>query len=226
MVNNLAHVDAALAERVAAPLGIGPPDAQAATQWPGFRPSPVKGDVTASPRLSMAAAADGGIATRTVAILVAPGVDAAGVAQVTRALTLSGARCKLLGLTLGSVSTADGRTLPVDGTLINSPSVMFDAVYLPALGVGNTALSTQGDAVHFVLEAYKHCKTIAATGSGAALLASLGIALPDQAGVSQAQAGVLLTTVDTPPAELAAAFIQAISQHRHWGRSHLSAVPA
>ncbi|WP_367849317.1 catalase [Rhodoferax sp. WC2427] len=226
MVDNLAHVDAELATRVAAPLGIGAPDAQAATQWPGFRQAPHPVDVVPSPALSMAPTGPGSVATRQVAILVCNGVDATAVAAVQQALSEAGASSKIIAAALGKVEVADGGYLAVDCTLVTTPSVVFDAVYLPCLGVHAAALMADGDAVHFVLEAYKHCKPIAASGSGAGLLASLGITMPTEPGVTQPQPGVVLAPAGELPATFAPDFLQAIAQHRHWDRNGLSTVPA
>ncbi|WP_295960689.1 catalase [Rhodoferax sp.] len=226
MVDNLAHVDAELAARVAAPLGIGAPDAQAATQWPGFRHAPHPVDVVASPALSMLPTGPGSVATRQVAILVCNGVDATAVAAVQQALAAAGASSKIISAALGTVEVADGDHLAVDCTLVTTPSVVFDAVYLPCLGVHAAALMANGDAVHFVLEAYKHCKPIAASGSGAGLLASLGITMPTDPGVAQPQPGVVLATAGVLPPGFAPAFLQAIAQHRHWDRHGLATVPA
>ena len=226
MVDNLAHVDAGLAQRVAAPLGIQAPDAKAAASRAGFRVAPRAAAPKASPALSMARSVDGSIETRKVAILVAAGVDGAAVDEVRNALQKAGAQCKLLGVALGTVATADGGTLALDHTLASTPSVTFDAVYLPSLGKGASPLAINGDAVHFVLEAYKHCKAIAASGSGATLLASLGITPSTAAGVSQPQAGVVLSGPGALPHVFADAFISAIGKHRHWERRHIAAVPA
>nr|WP_315191584.1 catalase [uncultured Albidiferax sp.] len=226
MVDNLAHVDAELAARVAAPLGINPPDAQAATQWPGFRHAPHPVDVEASPALSMLPTGPGSVATRQVAILVCTGVDGTAVAAVQQALKDAGATSKTIAAALGTVEMADGGLLAVDCTLVTTPSVVFDAVYLPCLGMHAAALVADGDAVHFVLEAYKHCKPIAASGSGAGLLASLGITMPTDPGVTQPQPGVVLAAAGALPATFAPEFIQAMKKHRHWDRSGLSTVPA
>ncbi len=226
MVDNLAHVDADLAARVAAPLGIGAPDAQAATQWPGFRHPPEPVAVVASPALSMRPTGPGSVATRQVAILVGDGVGGAAVAAMQQALKKAGARCKTIAATLGSVALADGGRLAVDCTLVNTPSVVFDAIYLPCRGAQAGALVADGDALHFVLEAYKHCKPIAASGSGAGLLASLGMAIPTGAGVVQAECGVVLAASGALPAGFADEFIQAMALHRHWDRPGLAAVPA
>ena len=73
---------------------------------------------------------------------------------------------------------------------------------------------------------FKDNFTFSTAGTGAALLTTLGIALPMAAGVSQPQAGLVLTGSGSVPDHFAAAFIAAIGQHRHWSRSHLAAVPA
>ena len=224
MVDNLAHVDAALAARVAAPLGINPPDAAAAAARRGFRQAPVEVDAQPSPALSMATSVDGSIATRCVAILVADGVDGAGVDAVKQALMKAGAQCKVVAASLGSVTTASGSRLAVECTLVNTPSVAFDAVFLPA--IEGASLAANGDAVHFVLEAYKHCKAIAASGSGADLLSSLGLSMPDAAALTQPASGVVLSGAGNLPSDFAAVFVAAIGKHRHWDRSNVAAVPA
>ena len=227
MVDNLAHVDAKLAARVAAPLGIGAPDAKAAAARPGFRAAPAGVVVKASAALSMAGSVDGNIATRSIAMLVADGVDGVALGSVRQALESAGASCKVLAVGLGTVATGDGGRLAVDARLVTTPSITFDAVYLPPLAAGGaSALAGNGDAVHFVLEAYKHCKAIAASGSGAGLLASLGLPAPKAGGVSQPRAGVVLSGPDASQTALMAAFIAAIGKHRHWERGQLAAVPA
>ena len=89
MVDNLAHVDAKLARKVAEPLGIAPPDAKAAAGRPGFRDHRVKLAVDASPALSMEGSG-GGIATRKVAVLVADGVETGALKALQQALADGG----------------------------------------------------------------------------------------------------------------------------------------
>ena len=75
MVDNLAHVDAKLARKVAEPLGIAPPDAKAAAGRAGLSRQArqaADGDVAGAEHGSAAAH---GIATRKVAVLVANGVE-------------------------------------------------------------------------------------------------------------------------------------------------------
>jgi len=108
---------------------------------------------------------------------------------------------------------------------------MFDAVLVPAGKDSAAALAALGDAVHFVLEAYKHCKAICTVGEGVQLLSTLGIA----AGIDPAAmpAGVVVATTPvtnlgdaTAATQIAQDFIAAIAKHRHWDRVNIDAVPA
>jgi catalase len=73
-------------------------------------------------------------------------------------------------------------------------------------------------AVEFVGEAYKHCKTIGATGEGATLLEAAGIGRGKaQPGQKEAWAGVVLRKGGDING-VAAEFIKAVAQHRHWSR--------
>jgi len=228
MVNNLAHVDARLAKKVAAPLGIEPPDAKAATGQAGFRNVRFELPIEESPALSMAPRPDkAGIQTRKVAILATDGVDVVSLRPVQQALTDAGAECWVLSPRLGAVATAGGRRLEVAATIQAMPSVMFDAVIVAGGKESADALSRLGDAVHFVLEAYKHCKPVCAIGDGVALLALLGInagataeSLVNHPGVVMGEAsaeGALKTAQD---------LIAAMSVHRHWDRPNIESIPA
>ena len=228
MVDNLAHVDAKLASRVAQPLGIGAPDAKAAAGRLGFRAYRITNKVDADAALSMAVKPGGGIKTRKVAIVVADGVESAAIKRLQQDLLDAGAVCRVVGPHLGTVSTATGRQLPVDVTFTNSPSILFDAVVIPGGAASAAALCAMGDAHHFVLEAYKHCKTICAVNEGVQLLATLGFtpaAKPDA--IEAPAAGVLVADARTiPEGQLSAELIAAIALHRHWDRANTDAVPA
>ncbi|MGN8080454.1 catalase HPII [Variovorax sp. 22077] len=231
MVDNLAHVDEKLARRVAEPLGIGEPDARAAAGRAGFRDHRMSLPIDESPALSMADTGDGSIRTRKIAILVADGVDSASLKPIRDALEHAGAQCKVVGPRLGTVASASRRQIEVDTTFVNTPSVMFDAVLVPAGAEGAAALAGMGDAVHFVLEAYKHCKPICTVGEGARLLSSLGIdenTPPEEtpAGVVAAATPVTNLGDNTAATEIAQRFIAAIAKHRHWDRANIDAVPA
>ena len=228
MVDNLAHIDLKLATRVAATLGIGSPNPKAAAGRPGFRDYRITNKVNEDAALSSAGKLAGSVKTRRIAILVADGVDAAPLRRLQQDLMDAGAICKLVAPRLGTVSTSSGRSLVVDHTFGSMPSVMFDAVLIPGGKTCVLTLSALGDAIHFVLEAYKHCKTICALNDGAQLLGSLGFGLvgnpeivlvPTQ-GIMIADARKVLD------GQVSRDFIAAIGRHRHWDRINVEAVPA
>ena len=226
VVDNLSHVDGKLARKVAEPLGIGAPDARAAAGRAGFREARFKLPIESSPALSMETTG-GGIHTRKVAILVADGVETGAMKIVQQALLDAGAACKVVGPHLGFVSTSSGQQLAVDCTYSNMPSVMFDAVLVPSGASSAKALVANGDAVHFVLEAFKHFKTICVIGEGVELLRSLGITAPGPGPGSEGVAGVLVGKSEpTARVQLGQDFVAAIGKHRHWSRANVEAVPA
>lgn len=101
------------------------------------------------------------------------------------------------------------------------PSIMFDAVLIPGGALSAKALCGMGEAVHFVLEAYKHCKAICALNEGVQLLGSLGISQgknPEL--ITTPAAGVLVADArKVVEGQISQEFIAAIALHRHWERS-------
>ncbi|MDB5829147.1 MAG: katE, partial [Variovorax sp.] len=182
------------------------------------------------PALSMAGTGDGSVRTRKVAILVADGVDSASLKPIREAIEAAGAQCKVIGLRLGTVTSASKRQIDIDATFANMPSIMFDAVLVPAGKDSAEALSRNGEAVHFVLEAYKHCKAICTVGEGVGLLSMLGVGKGD--GAASPAGVVVAATPATNMGDLTAAqqvardFIAAIARHRHWDRAGIDTVPA
>jgi len=228
MVDNLAHVDLKLATRVAAPLGIALPDPKAAAGRLGFRDYRIINKVDEDPALRMTGHPASVVKTRKVAIMVADGVEPASFRRIQQDLVDAGAVCKIIAPHLGMVSTASGRQLAVDHTFINMPSVMFDAVLIGGGANSATELCGLGDAIHFVLEAYKHCKIICALNDGAQLLASLGFSQgknPDI--VTVPAAGVMIADVrKVLDGQVSQDFMAAMALHRHWDRLNVEAVPA
>ncbi len=106
---------------------------------------------------------------------------------------------------------------------------MYDAVYISGGQQSIETLKQQGDAIHLVNEAFKHCKAIAATGEGVELLKAsniTGVKLADAQGQIQSDKGVVTAPAASDMQSFAQQFIQAIAQHRHWMRDHKEMVPA
>ncbi|SEL61727.1 catalase [Pseudomonas sp. NFIX51] len=202
----LANIDLELAKRVAQNLGL---------------PVPKRGTVDVpelsldhSPALSQANLLSGDIKTRKVAILAANGVDGKAIDAWKKALQAEGAHAKLLGPTSAPVTTADGKTLPVDASMEGLPSVAFDAVFVPGGAKSIQALSGDGVALHYLLEAYKHLKAIALQGEAKQLLDVLKL---------EVDAGLIVGG----DAKALKAFFNAIAHHRVWEREpKAKAIPA
>ena len=176
MLALLANVDATLASAVAGGLGMEVP---APLPLATDRPIP---EYEPSPALSlMARPGETGIRTRRVAILVAPGVDAAMVRSIYDSLLADGAVPRVVASMLGKVAASSGDPLDVEITLEAGPSVMYDAVVVPDGEKSVETLLRDAHAQDFVREQYRHCKPILVLGAGAALLQKAGVppALPD-----------------------------------------------
>jgi catalase len=208
VVSQLVNVDADLAKQVADGLGIEVPDAQ-----PAVRPRNLKPEVKVSPALSlMARPGEAGIKTRCIALLVAPGINGAGLELMYAKLKAQGAVPTYVGLRLGTLKSADGKTLTVEKTFETAPSVLFDAVVLPDGIAGVRTLAASGQVLEFLKNQFRHCKTILALGDGESLLGAAQIPhTPKEA----ADPGILLYA---SAEKSVAPFIAAVGKHRHFER--------
>jgi catalase len=207
MVSSLMNVSGALASAVAAGLGLDLPE-----PMPRVSKRPPTPEVKAAPSLSLTALpGKPGIATRKVAILVADGVGAASLMPLMEALNGAGAVTRLLGSRLGSVKNGNGENLEVDATLENSPAVLFDAMVLPDGAAAVEALMTDGRALEFLKDQYRHCKTILALGMATELLEKAGISATLPTG--EQDPGLIVDS--TAGGGLTKKFVAAIMRHRH-----------
>jgi len=235
MLFHLAQVDRRLASRVADGLGLAVPakvDGPINASVPAdgdpkkFQPKKGKSSVERSQALSMIATApEGIIKSRKIAILAADGFDSSGVAAMAKALGAAGAVVQVVAPKLGTITGTKGDALPVQFSLLTGSSVMFDAVYVAGGTASAAALAAEADAIHFVNEAFKHCKTIAATGAGVDFLGRTYVGTAATADGASADPGVV-TGGDSQVRAVASAFAEAISLHRHWARETASPVPA
>jgi catalase len=235
MLGLLSQVDRDLAQQVATGLGMPVPKAPEkpmnhgvpADGSPNRYKSVVKeSGLPVSKALSMADTVKNSIATRKVAFLVADGVDAASVTSMKKALESGGAVVELIAPRLGDVRASNKTAFNIKKSFLTSASVFYDAVFVPGGTASIKALVGEPDAVHFLNEAYKHCKAIAAGEEARPLLMAtyFGAALPDgKSKDSAAPAGVF---IQAETARLAKPFIEAIAQHRFWDREKMRKVPA
>ena len=236
MVDILLQVDVGLATQVASNVGVTTDrDAVAAdgrlrAGWAQFgctsvpNPDRYAGPPRRAAELSMAGTIKDTVKTRKVAILVADGVDSRQVEAVRAPLVAAGAVVDVVGATLLPLLGEGGQQIIPTKTFWNTASVLYDAVYVPGGARGTAWLRMHGDALGFVQEAYRHYKTIGASGTGVDVLISSRIGR-DEAAIG-ALPGVVAERQPASITALTQRFIAAVAQHRHFGRTNVDRVPA
>ncbi|MDQ4044758.1 MAG: catalase [Chloroflexota bacterium] len=226
-------VDHQLARRVAKGLGVPPPEKDEAK--PVGKRAPEVGVEHQKKKTAR---------TLKVAILAAEGYDHAALEQLREALKKEGARSMVVSKFLGTLQ-GEGGEVEVDKNYVTTASVMFDTVFVPGGQRSIEALKKHGDALHFINEAFKHCKPVGATGEGVELLEAArleGVRLANGDDGVVAEHGVVTlrngngrSVTDRVKSAVglgdemdgfAEQFIEALAEHRHWGRTQKEMVPA
>jgi catalase len=198
-VSMLRNVSDELAQPVADGLGIPLPPPMPRVIEP---PRP---DVTTSPPLSLTyRPGNGGVRGRKVAILAAPGFDAASVTRTEAALTKAGAVVRILAARLARLEPNDGEPVEPDATFETMPSVLFDAVVVPDGAEAADTLLSLGQVREFLQDQFRHGKAILMLGEGERVVAAAGVPTHDDADWA------LVRDLD--------AFTEAVAKHRNWDR--------
>jgi catalase len=225
MIAILNQVDRSLAERVAAGLGLKVP---AKIEMPLNRSVPADGHledfqpvntkkpkIEESPALSiLKSTLSDSIKSRSVAFLAADGCEDNDLNTMHSVLSDKGAQVKIVSPRLGYLTTAGGDQVKIHFSLLTASSVFFDAIYVVGGSESVETLKSQAEALDFIHEAYKHCKTIAVSEPGKEILRSLSILSPN--GDDDSRSGVVLPNGSVE--SMADEFVRAIAQHRHWDR--------
>jgi catalase len=110
------------------------------------------------------------IATRRIAILISDGFNAVEMQAVRAALTSVKAVCYLIGPRRNHIRPMAGQDFGpgvfADHHFDSQRSTLFDAIYIPSGEEHVRTLARNGRVVHWVREAFGHCKAIAAVGEG------------------------------------------------------------
>ncbi|SFF91883.1 catalase [Pontibacter chinhatensis] len=237
MVGHFSKVSMELARRVAAGIGVQVPENFEQESTAHYEENAAskaisKGkSVTDSPAVSMERSDKvESAASRRVAILISDGFDCNELTQVKQALTDAGAHVKIISKYLGTCKASNGKEVLVDMNHVTSGSVMFDAIYIPDGRTSIEAMLKEGDALHFVSEAFKHCKPIATSGEGIRLLERafvLGVTFAEKTSRDVvSHKGIITAGNDADADDFAEKFIAAIKKHRHWERLEKDMVPA
>ena len=211
VVDQLAHIDIQLAQGVAEKLGITLND----EQRNAVPPKDVNG-LKKDPSLSLYAVPGGSIKGRVVAILLNDKTRASDVLGIMQALKTKGVHAKLLYSRMGEVTADDGSVLPIAATFAGAPSLTVDAVIVPCGDIDS--LLNNGDAVYYLLEAYKHLKPIALAGEARQFKAVLKVAAQGEEGIVEGN------NVDNA---FTTKLFDLLAAHRVWSRSSkIDRIPA
>ncbi|EGO02731.1 hypothetical protein SERLA73DRAFT_158522 [Serpula lacrymans var. lacrymans S7.3] len=182
------------------------------------------------------------IVSRRIAILIADGFNAVELQAVRAILTSAKAVCYIIGPRRNKIHPSEaqdiGEGVTADHHFEGQRSTLFDAIYIPSGEKHIKELANNGRAVHWVREAFGHCKPIGAIGEGVDFLrdvvrlpdvelfapprgsdevvSSYGVVTTGRYSVSSAARDTLKITQDSKG--FAANFAYQISQHRCYQR--------
>ena len=186
----------------------------------------VEGSLVSSAALSMANTIKEGIQTRRIAILAADGVDALSLTTVKDALTAAGAVVHIIAPRLNYILAENDEQIPVHESFLTAASVLYDAVYVPGGTNSVATIEAEADAIHFLNEAFKHCKAIAADASAMQVLEATYFSKKLPADSSDEAVLLEGIIIDEDPETLVDQFMIAIAQHRFWDREKPRKIPA
>lgn len=235
MLNLLLQIDESLAAGVAYKLGMHIPkelstqlnqNVPADADPERYRSIVKEGSLAISKALSMADTVKDSIASRKIAILAADGVNEDNLLTVKEAVEAEGALCDVIAPRLGFISGENDTDIPVDKSLLTTASVFYDAVYVPGGTNCVATLEADADAIHFLNEAFKHCKAIAADDDALQVLEATYFArkLPEDNDDDTINTEGVIIGIDAQA--ISRQFIEAIKQHRFWDREVPRKVPA
>lgn len=235
MLGILSLVDPAIAAEVAFQLGLKVPkkieqpinrSIPADGVVADYQPIEVESPIARSEALSMENTVKDGIVSRKIAILAADGVDGKSLNSMKKALEDAGGVVHIIAPNLGMLLAADNSQIPVDESFLTAASVLYDAVYVPGGTNSVATLEAEANAVHFLNEAFKHCKAIAADEQALQVLEATYFSqkIPEEFSEDTVLSeGIVFGNTGF---RLAALFIKAIAQHRFWNREKPRLIPA
>ena len=161
--------------------------------------------------------------TRRIAVLVENGYNHNELLQLMEAFKLTAVHPVIISKQQGMLSSSDSHQLEVQENYHTTSSVLYDAVYIPGGQQSIESLMTHGYALHFINQAFKHCKAIGASNEGVDMLIECKLGEISLAGSSDgsqvfSDAGVVTVRNANQMSSFADEFLESIAQHRHWCR--------
>nr|WP_229209130.1 catalase [Dyadobacter sediminis] len=191
-----------------------------------YQPVMTEGKLTTSAALSMANTPKDSIKTRKIAFLAADGVNEKSLNAVKSALTDAGAVVEIIAPHQGFIISENDTQIAVDYSFLNAASVLYDAVYVPGGTNSVASIEAEADAVHFLNEAFRHCKPIAADSSAMQVIEATYFSSKLPADFSDKNVLREGVVISESASELADKFILAIAMHRFWEREKPRKVPS
>jgi catalase len=157
ILGHLEIIDKSLASKVADKLGM---TGEAIAATPAIKPI----DLEPSPALRLYGKYKPTLKGRKVGLLLADGFDLKLKNDLVAAIAKEGATPAIIGTKVGGVTDSSGKKQAAEMALSGSPSVVFDAVAILAGPAGDKELSSEPDAINFLMDACRHLKAIALSG--------------------------------------------------------------
>jgi catalase len=225
MVYMIANIDRNLAKEVAEGIGVENVDNETAIKEVAKDAMPRKKgrrSIDHSPVLSQEKLKGTSIKGRKVAILIDHGFNYQSVKGLQEMLSKNGAMAEIVSKFHGKIKSDSGDVLETDKSHVTTGSIMYDAVFIPG-GTHVELLKKQGDVLHFINEAYKHCKAIGLIAEAIELLKISSVKLDNESfansGVVHENMGVVTAWKNENVQDFLTKFENAIRQHRHWTRA-------
>jgi catalase len=235
MLGILSQIDKKLAAGVAYNLGIHvpkPPEQPMNHSIPAdgnpadFQPVKKESTLKKSEALSMVNTIKDSIATRQIAILAADGVDADSLITMKNAILAAGANVDIIAPRLGIIVSENEEEIKVNQSFLTAASVLYDAVYVPGGTNSVGTLAEEADPIHFLNEAFRHCKAIAADEDALQVLKSTYFSKKLPKGRDNKTMLTEGIVIGQDVKSLSETFISAIAQHRFWDREVPRKVPS
>ena len=169
VLGHLAVIDEGLLQRVADKLG------QPLDQVLPAKAAVAPRRLPPSPALSQVASRAGSLRGRSVAVLVAAGLDGALLQRLRQVISRAGATTTVVAPHLAGVLDGAGQPVPADAALAAAPSCLFDAVLVLGAEPGMAALAGNPAAANWLRDAWRHLKVIGHDAAGKTLLQAAGV---------------------------------------------------
>ncbi len=132
--------------------------------------------------------------------------------------------CEIISKKLGMIKGDNSEEMEADKSHSTTDAVLYDALVVPCGNKSAETMKSQGKALAFLAETFRHCKAIGALGSGIELLKAAD--LPE---VEFSDGDTLSDQGVVTAKEISSGFLEAFKialGTRHWDRDQKDKVPA